>query len=315
MAITQTTDVNVVQAAYNRMLDGPLRAMLLFDQVATEKPSKQSMPGSSVIFSFKADIAANVTPLTENADVTPTTMSTSSKTVTLTEYGDAVGQTRKLKGLSFVPLDPELVDTAAFAAGNSQNLLARVPLEAGTNVLYAKAAANRVGLAATDTVTSTKLREVVARLRTNKARPIDSSGHYAAYIHPHVSKDLREETGVGSWRQPNEYTAMNGRIWNGMVGEYEGLVFIENTECRILVDAGAGGTVDVYQSYFLGQQAVAKAFSSTASGPNAGIEVAPVVDKLNRFFHVGWYWLGGYGRYREEALYRLESSSSLGVNV
>lgn len=314
MAITQLADVTWDQAAYNLATDRPLRAVLLFDQFATVKANRQSMPGSSVIFNKKVDIAANVTPLTENTDVTPTTMSDTQTTVTLNEYGDAVGTTRKLKGFSYIPVDPEMVDTISFAAGNSLNLLARVPLEAGTNVVYAGAATSRVTVAAGSILTSAKIREVVARLRTNKAMPVDGI-NYAGIIHPHVAKDLREETGAAAWRDPNVYGQTQQRIWNGFVGMYEGVVWVENTEARILADTGVGGVVDVYQTYIFGRDAIAKAWSKTASAEVPQVEVSPVVDKLNRFSHVGWYWLGGYSAYRQEAFYRIESSSSLGVNV
>lgn len=314
MAITQIADVGWDQAAYDLATDKPLRAVLIFDQFATKKSTRQSMQGSSVIFNKKTDIAANVTPLTENTDVTPTTMGDSTATVTLNEYGDAVGRTRKLKGFSYIPVDPEMVDTISFAAGNSLNLLARVPLEAGTNVIYAGAATSRVTVAAASILTSARIREATARLRTNKVMPL-RNGNYVGIIHPHVAKDLREETGTAAWRDPSVYGQSQERIWNGYVGTYEGVDWIENTEARIIADAGVGGTVDVYQTYVLGADAIAKAWSRSASAEVPQVEVSPVVDKLNRFAHVGWYWLGGYAAYRQEAFYRIESSSSLGVNV
>jgi hypothetical protein len=39
-----------------------------------------------------------------------------------------------------------------------------------------------------------------------------------------------------------------------------------------------------------------------------------VTDNLRRFQGVGWYWLGGYGRFREASLFRQESASSIGTN-
>ena len=35
---------------------------------------------------------------------------------------------------------------------------------------------------------------------------------------------------------------------------------------------------------------------------------------LSRFQPVGWYWLGGYARFREASLRRIESASSIGAN-
>ena len=42
-----------------------------------------------------------------------------------------------------------------------------------------------------------------------------------------------------------------------------------------------------------------------------GIVIGNVVDKLMRFRPVGWYGLLGWKRYREAALYRIETGSSI----
>jgi hypothetical protein len=39
-----------------------------------------------------------------------------------------------------------------------------------------------------------------------------------------------------------------------------------------------------------------------------------VTDSLMRFHPVGWYWLGGYSRFREAAIRRYETASSIGAN-
>jgi hypothetical protein len=44
------------------------------------------------------------------------------------------------------------------------------------------------------------------------------------------------------------------------------------------------------------------------------IRRGPVVDSLMRFNPIGWYWLGGYGLFRQASLRRIESSSSIGAN-
>jgi hypothetical protein len=64
--------------------------------------------------------------------------------------------------------------------------------------------------------------------------------------------------------------------------------------------------VRVYSSFLCGQQALAEA---VAEEPHTVI--GPVVDKLNRFRPIGWYGILGFKVYREEALYRIESGSSI----
>ena len=62
----------------------------------------------------------------------------------------------------------------------------------------------------------------------------------------------------------------------------------------------------VFSTIVCGKQALAQA---VAEEPHTVI--GPVVDKLMRFRPMGWYGVLGFARYREEALYRLETGSSI----
>ena len=62
----------------------------------------------------------------------------------------------------------------------------------------------------------------------------------------------------------------------------------------------------VFDTILCGQQALAEA---VAEEPH--IVIGNVTDKLMRFRPMGWYGVLGFARYREEALYRLETSSSI----
>ena len=64
----------------------------------------------------------------------------------------------------------------------------------------------------------------------------------------------------------------------------------------------------VYNTYVLGQQALAEAVWK-----EPGIEFGNVVDKLNRFRPVGWHGIINWSIYRQEALYRIETASSVRI--
>jgi hypothetical protein len=64
----------------------------------------------------------------------------------------------------------------------------------------------------------------------------------------------------------------------------------------------------VYSTIVCGKQAMAQA---VAEEPH--VVIGPVVDKLMRFRPMGWYGVLGFARYREEALYRIETGSSIGA--
>jgi hypothetical protein len=42
-----------------------------------------------------------------------------------------------------------------------------------------------------------------------------------------------------------------------------------------------------------------------------GVVIGNVTDRLMRFRPIGWYGVLGFARYREAALYRIESGSSI----
>jgi hypothetical protein len=76
---------------------------------------------------------------------------------------------------------------------------------------------------------------------------------------------------------------------------------------------GSASTVDLYQTIIMGRQSLAKAHSVTdGNGAFPKVVRGPVVDSLMRFNPIGWYWLGGYGIFRQAAIRVVNSSSSLG---
>jgi N4-gp56 family major capsid protein len=108
-----------------------------------------------------------------------------------------------------------------------------------------------------------------------------------------------------------------GEIWTGEIGSFEGIRFIETPRAKVFADAGSSTTLtDVYATLVLGRQGLAKAFSvSDGNGAFPKVIPGPVTDKLRRFVPMSWYWLGTYGRFREAAIRRIESASTIGVNA
>ena len=316
MPYTEMSSLSTDQTAFDRIAYFALRSELLFDAVADVMPVAQSMPGSAVTFTIFNDIAEATTPLTETSDVSAVAMSDSQVTVTLTEYGNAVSTTAKLRGTSFLDVDAAAANIVGYNAGISIDSIIREVLAAGTNVVYGGGGStnpsSRATVEAEDIIEANDIRKVVAQLR--KANAVSFGGMYMGYIHPDVSYDLRRETGVASWRDPHVYSDP-ANIYMGEIGAFEGVRFIETPRAKNFENAGASSTVDVYCTHIMGRQALAKAHSLTdGNGPFPRVVRGPVTDTLYRFQPIGWYWLGGYGRFREASLRRVESSSSIGSN-
>jgi N4-gp56 family major capsid protein len=319
-AETGTSNLSVDQVAFEKLAYFALRPEMYFDQFADVQATNATNPGASVKFTVFADLAAATTALGEAEDVTPVAMSDSQVTVTLNEYGNATVTTAKLRASSFLPVDPVAANAVGYNAGLSIDTIARNVLQAGTNVIYATGgadtAAARVDMDVDDTLTAQDVRRAVAQLRGANVPTI--GGNYVGFIHPDVSYDLRGITDASGWRDSYKYTnAMP--LYNGEIGMFEGVRFMESPRAPLFADAynGAGeaGTGDSYGTLIMGQQALAKAVSMGGEyGAQPTIVYGTVTDLLQRFRPVGWKHFVGYSVFRQEALRRIESSSSIGAN-
>ena len=315
-AETGTSNLSVDQVAFEKLAYFALRPEMYFDQFADVQATNATNPGASVKFTVFADLAAATTALGEAEDVTPVAMSDAQVTVTLNEYGNATVTTAKLRASSFLPVDPVAANAVGYNAGLSIDTIARNVLQAGTNVIYATGGATqetaRVDLDADDTLTAKDIRRAVAQLRGANVPTI--GGNYVGFIHPDVSYDLRGITDASGWRDSYKYTnAMP--LYNGEIGMFEGVRFMESPRAPLFADA-ANTTVDVYGTLIMGQQALAKAVSMGGEyGAQPTIVYGTVTDLLQRFRPVGWKHFVGYSVFRQEALRRIESSSSIGTNA
>jgi len=305
-AYTSSTQVaGLVQAAYDRYVEFALRSQPLFRNLADKRPVQQAMPGSSVVFSLYQDLAAATGTLTETVDPDAVAISdVNTVSVTLNEYGNTVLNTRKLGEFAFSDVDPAVANIVAYNLADSiDQVVVNTPI-GGTNVIYAGGKTATSGITASDTIDNADIRKAVAKLRAANAVPREGM-LYAAYIHPEAAHDLRGETGALAFEDIRKYTEPNvGNILNQVTGVLGGAYFVETPRAYVATD-GASSAKN-YRTIIAGQQALAEA---TAVEP--GVVIGPVVDKLMRFRPIGWYSLQGWARYREEALYRIESGSSI----
>ena len=295
----------LVQKAYDRLLEFALRSEPLIRSVADKRPARQSQPGSTVVLQRYVDLAKATTTLTENDDVDSVAMSTpTSVTITLNEYGNSVLVTRALELFSLADVDPAIANIIAYNLADSIDAVAMTTLRGGSNVIYSGSTATSTAtVTAAATISSANIRRAVAKLRANQAIGRKGSLYWTG-IHPEVSHDLRAETGSAGWLLPNQYGSSQDRIWAGEIGTYEGAYFVESA--RLFSATDGASSAKVYRTIVAGQQALAEA---VAEEPH--VVIGPVVDRLMRHRPMGWYGVLGFARYREEALFRIESGSSI----
>ena len=311
MAITGVAALDYDTTAYDQMAYYAYRPELYFDAFADVKPTNQSHVGSAVTFSIQNDLAVASSTLSETVDVTPATLSDSQITVTLGEYGNAATTTALVRGTSYIPLDPLVANVIGFNAGISIDTVARTALQGGTNVRYS-IGTSRATVTTSGLLVGNDVRYCKAKLRGNNVPTF--GGSYVGVIHPDVAYDFTGASGGANFRDPHTYSQPN-EIWTGEIGQFEGVRFIESPRAPLFVDSGSPGTVDVYGTLIFGRQALAKAYSTVdGNGAMPRVIPGPVTDSLRRFVPMGWYWLGGYNLFRQSAIYRIESASSIGAN-
>lgn len=302
---------NLVKTAYDRLVEFQLRSMPWYRILADKRPVQQSMPGSTVVFNLYQDLATATTTLNEVVDPDAVALpQTQNVTVTLNEYGNAALVTRKLRMFSLSDVDPAIADILAFNMVDSMDQVVRDVVRQGTQVVRENGGALKgVGItsatasvAATDVFKSRDIRAAVAALRGKSVMP-KTGDYFMGYMHPDVAFDLKGETTNADWRTPHAQSGASN-IWGGTVGEYEGVVWVETPRAYSATDGVTAARV--HRTLVFGKQALAEAVAQ-----EPGVVIGPVVDKLMRFRPIGWYGVLGWSIYRDQAIVRIETSTSL----
>jgi N4-gp56 family major capsid protein len=300
---------NTVKTMYDFAFGWALNATPIMRQFVDKRPEQVNGPSNSIVlqkynYFSDTDVTAAKTPLNEEMDVDSRKIpATSTVTLNLNEYGDAITRTRKLTYFSFADVDMAAAKLLADECAKVIDELVQDTMVAGTQVLRPNSRATTGAVTSTDKLDSTTLRKAVSKLRRNQASPWEGN-LYAIAAHPDVVHDLREETGQGGWLNPMEYGVDQSRLWAGEVGVYQGLRFHENTRLRKATDGAS--SAKVYRSFVMGREAIAE---KMVMEPN--VIVSPVTDKLQRFRSLGWLFVGGWAIYRDESFVRLESASTI----
>lgn len=302
---------NTVTQAYDLFFRWQLKAMPLCRQFVDVRPQNVTHRGDSVKLQLNSyfsstDVVNATTPLSEEADVTPTKLpATTSVVLTPQEYGLTNLRTLKLANRTMVPIDPVIAKAVGAHAGDTIDYLLQTQMRGGTNVIRSANRASTATITQADVGTANMIRTAVTNLRANSVQPRDGE-FYVGIVHPDVVHDIRTETGAGNWRDPNTYGTSQRQIWAGEFGAFEGARFIQSPSLLRTTDNDGATSEIVHRWFLMGQEALAEAVVTEAH-----TVLAPVVDSLRRNQGIGWYADLAFARYREAALYRLESASSL----
>ena len=331
MAILQITDTNfnqTVTALVRRQIDENLRNRAVYLQ-AGEPIMGKLIAGTNLIrFIAYSDLSVTTNANTVTPGTTPWLNEGAPPTeeefsIDYEEYG--VQQAGRLLAISDVALAEsphDLMGVAAERVGVNAALTTDLwtgnILHAGAaagRVLYSGAATSRVTVAATHNLTAANVRRAVTVLKTANVPPF-ADGMYRAFISPMISHDLMAEVAAGGWLDIARYAAPE-MILNGEIGRFAGVRFIETNVANLFANAGVGGTVDVYSTFFFGPGAFAfgdlqsiRAYVVLPGGDHSD----PLAQKAN----IGWKAMFGAklldNTPARDRYVRFESASSIGAN-
>ena len=245
MAITDINALGINKAAYVKRFYHALRPQLYYNQFIDTRPTDTTMKGSSYTWNITADLAEATTPLGSQTDVTPVTPSDTQITLTPLEYGKAVQLTAYAEASAFMSYNPIIANLIGFNAGISMDGLSRNAFQLGTNAWFAKGSGSQVSarasLTSSNTIDGRSVQVVAAKLRDLLAQPLEGSS-FGGIIHPDISVDFRSTTGAQSWNDPHVYGAVGAQddIWNGRVGTFGGVTFIETPRAPLFLGGSPG---------------------------------------------------------------------------
>jgi N4-gp56 family major capsid protein len=269
--------------------------------------------GRVIEFRKFSGLAVATTPLAEGVLFTNLKdLTVTATTASVAQYGDAVGFSDLVSTTTIDPLLTETSEILGEQAGETIDELVRDTITAGTTILYNTVSVNtgRTDLAATDIITAADVALMALQMELNRARKID--GAWQAITHPRVMYDLMR---TQEWRDAQNYH-QTGRIFTGEIGMLYGVKFWTSDKAKVIADAGAAGTVDVYTVLVLGQEAFGIV---DLAGHNLQTVFQPLgsagtADPLKVNSTMGWKATFGVKRLQEAFMLRYECATSTGAN-
>lgn len=252
-------------------------------------------------------LALATTPLSENAEATPTALQDSKVILTPQEYGATVTTTRLASLQTGGMVDVVAAQTVGLNWGQTMDKLAINAAAVTTNILTPQGTAI-TALAAGDIINASFLNKMYNKLERAMV-PKLVNGLYVAVLHPDVVFDLRNSAAGGSWMDIVK-TSMPELALTNAVAVYCGFLIIQDTQLAFGDSNGATNRVDAYDGLYLGLNGLGKAVSKPGE-----IIVKTGLDTMNRFAHVSWQETSAYAIVDPTAVWRGVTSSSVGANL
>ena len=275
---------------YDRTLLENAKPKLVHDQFAQKRPIPRNN-GKVISFRKFDKLAPATTPLTEGVTPAGSKLNVTEVTAEVKQYGAYYMLTDFLEMTAIDPIVQEACKNLGDNAGETLDTITREELMTGTNVIYGDGSVEaRTAITSAMTLTLKTVRMAKRILDRMDATKLEGDT-YAIIIHPDTAFDIGNEL-----EELYKHTESGvKRLFQGEIGTYFGVRFIEASRAKIFASAGAAlgsgsEKVDVYASLVLGKDAY-----GITSIDGGGIESiikqkgsAGTADPLNQRSTCGW---------------------------
>lgn len=253
--------VNGMSAELKQTYDRRLLSVAIQNLVAANYGSKKYIPangGKSVEFRRFEKVAVGSHVLTEGTHPAETQATVSAVAATVSQYGAWLKVSDLLQVQGFDPVIGELTDKMGIHAAEVidtivwDNLLtSTVTQYAGGATVVGTSGAGAVGSG--NYLNAAELLRMKRTLRRQNARPV-VDGKFVVMLHPDNSKDLFEDPDIVKTFTEAHSPGADNPMVSGVLGDWNGLRFVETTNCRIDASNGMSGA-DVYNVVMVGAEA------------------------------------------------------------
>ena len=294
---------NLTRVVYSREIEFKALPVMRFFQFAQIKTELGTTPGLTIQMLTYDNLKLGGN-LTEGTRMTTQALSSSMKSITVQEKGNAVAVSELLLQSSF----DDVMASATALLGRDYALVLDCELRdtalKGTNVVYADKKDGTKITQRQDITTDcilkvSTIKDAVEILATNNA-PKYQGASWICFVHPHQSRSLRDDN---AWINASNYGAPE-QLFTGEIGMIDDVRFIETTlmcngasaptDPSYKADLKATDDTKVYQAVIFGDNYYAIAFGLPVELRDNG------VTDFGREHGLAWYSIWGTGLLHDE---------------
>ncbi|MCP4321911.1 MAG: N4-gp56 family major capsid protein [Alteromonadales bacterium] len=245
------------------------------------------------------------TALTEGVDPSDVDYTVDKITATVSQYGTWTKITDKLQDTG---IDNNVLEASEMFGKHAARTIDSITMDilaAGNTVHYGGDATTRLTVAAGDVMTYALINTITESLKTDNVEKIKMPNGRSGYVcltPPRIYTQLKNLT---EWKDAAKYVTPD-MIKQGIVGELDGIYFVDSNLAPVFTGAGAAG-IDVYGCILFGADAFGVVDVDGSSKPSLIIkDRKDAGSKLDLYSTVGWKSMFTAKILTDEAVVRIE---------